>query len=487
MNKTSLYNISSKYNSGVAFRSNETATTTISSENKLVRTQTKDNIELSTKKKTKKIHPLVKYAVGITAVAGTVICSAYLVSRHQTKHLKKLYDEKLIMSNLPENIVFKEAKTLEEAMDFAKNILKIKNVDKNFSLEALNVTNRGLVDVSNANKGKSYLPTTLTYIKPQKDTAIASVYNDIKSNKFGTLNINPKYFDNKELDKIIEKNLFSKDNLKLFIKKRNSETYQSLLLFNFQKINTDNELSQLIEKFYSNKATMTLSEKKLLAHSLTENYKKNSRYKYSPISFLEEISSKYQTVLEQHNIKIDFKTLKSKNKKEQIKEVENILQKISNEEDMITQTYSIHRPETTIYHEMGHLQDFGKNLKDLDVKQNQFTLKGFWEDLKKEFKGESNNINLRPLFDNRWGGITYNGFEELLKKNPDKFKQLYPDLYEFLTTPEIQETAGKISKYSQSSIGEFIAETYVKMINKEYIPDDVMKLYKKYNGPLLPN
>ena len=45
-------------------------------------------------------------------------------------------------------------------------------------------------------------------------------------------------------------------------------------------------------------------------------------------------------------------------------------------------------------------------------------------------------------------------------------------------------TAGKVSAYAQTSIGEFIAETYAKMVSGDTIPDDVLKLYKKYNGPL---
>lgn len=486
MNKNIINNIPKNYYNSVSFRSSGTNAVTIPAENKLERTPTNDKIELSTKKSKRKIHPLLKFALGLTVVAGTVVGSAYLISRRQTKQLKKLYDEKLIQSILPENIEFKEAKTLDEAIKFAKDVLKIKNVDKNFSLEALNMVNKGLVEVSNANKGKSYLPTTLTYKIPKKERAIASVCNEIQSSNFGTLNINPKYFDNKELDKIINTTLFNKEKNRCFAKIDNLNSYQSIYQFNFQHIKANNELSNLIEKFYSNNSTMTLSEKKLLAHSLTENNKLLNRYKNSPISYLEELSSSHKEILDQHNIKINIDELKRKGKKDQVKEVESILQKLLNSNNVISQTYTIHKPQTTIYHEMGHLQDFGKNLKDLDIEQHKFTLKGFWKDLKKEFKGENNNKNLKPLFNNRWGGITYEGFEDLLNKNPDKFKQLYPDLYEFLTNPEIQETTGKVSKYSQTSIGEFIAETYANMIKGETISDDVMNLYKKYNGPILP-
>ena len=87
---------------------------------------------------------------------------------------------------------------------------------------------------------------------------------------------------------------------------------------------------------------------------------------------------------------------------------------------------------------------------------------------------------------NRWGGTSYDGYEKLLKENPEEFKKLYPDLYEHLTNKEIKETSLKVSRYASTSIGEFVAEVYKMMISGREIPSDVMNLYKKYNGPL-PN
>jgi hypothetical protein len=55
----------------------------------------------------------------------------------------------------------------------------------------------------------------------------------------------------------------------------------------------------------------------------------------------------------------------------------------------------------------------------------------------------------------------------------------------FITNENEQNIASKISNYSKNSIGEFIAETYKAMIKGKTIPDDVMGLYRKYNGPML--
>ena len=129
------------------------------------------------------------------------------------------------------------------------------------------------------------------------------------------------------------------------------------------------------------------------------------------------------------------------------------------------------------------MQDFAKNLKELDIKHWKMpSFKDAWNEVKNGKKHQ--NTAKIEFVDNRWSGLTYDGFQELFEKNPKKFKKQYPDLYEFLTNQETQQTAGKISGYAQTSIGEFIADTYAKMIRGEKLPDDVMALYKKYNGPV---
>ena len=134
----------------------------------------------------------------------------------------------------------------------------------------------------------------------------------------------------------------------------------------------------------------------------------------------------------------------------------------------------LQNPEKTIYHEMGHLQDYAKNLKELDVKTRKITKAG----KKHRIKGVDH-------VSNRWGGLTYDGFKDLFDKNPKEFQKRFPDLYEFLTNQTTQQTAGKVSWYAQTSIGEFIADVYAELVSGAKLPDDVMALYKKCNGPML--
>ena len=144
-----------------------------------------------------------------------------------------------------------------------------------------------------------------------------------------------------------------------------------------------------------------------------------------------------------------------------------------------------------MYHEMGHLQDFAKNYKELDLKKWDFNFikicKNAWKETKLERKtGIKKENKAYEYVDNRWYGTTYDGYKELLQKDPKKFQEKYPDLYKHLTDKEIQNITGQVSWYSQTSIGEFVAEVYAGLIKGEKYSEEVINLYKKYNGPLLP-
>ena len=121
-----------------------------------------DTVEISVANKIKK--PKEKMStgakVGVTAlgVLGSLAIGAVCFAKHQSGKLTKLYNEKMQLVNLAEKIDFKEAKTVEEGIKFAKDVLKIGEVDSNFTLEAINYANKGLVDVSNANKGHLFMP-----------------------------------------------------------------------------------------------------------------------------------------------------------------------------------------------------------------------------------------------------------------------------------------------------------------------------------------
>ena len=442
-----------------------------------------DSVELSTKKKKTTKQKIKNYLIGAGTFFTAIMAAAIIICNKNAKRISKLYNEKLILSHLPEKLEFKEAKTIEDAIKFAKDVLGIKKIDKDFTLEALNTANRGLVDVSNANKGTLFIPRRLGYEDMQKKSIIAYVVRDINSRNFGDLVINKSYFDNKYLDTQIEKFLFNGDkrvyNLDSATNKLKCYLKEGCI---YPQIK--GEFEKLVKRFYENKAGLNISEKQTLIYSLWNSSKEAGRSFRSPLSTLKNINKYNKDLLKQHNININISELEKLTTKEQVEFLKDIVHKFEMSGHYMDVYYDTVSPTTTIYHEMGHLQDYAKNLKELDVKQWRISLKEIWAQAKLKTKAgeKTNRVGVEEV-DNRWGAISKGYYKELYNNNPDKFKKLYPEFYEFLTTQSIQQTAGKVSDYAQVGIGEFVAETYADMISGKKIPDDVMALYRKYKGP----
>ena len=124
-----------------------------------------------------------KRTITIGSILTGVVAFGLFAYKRNLKVLKKLYDENIVLQNLPEKIDFKEAKTVEEAVKFTKDVLKVKDVDEGFTLDALNFVNKGLTEVSNANKGKVFMPRKIWFdeMAAKEENCIAYINQDIKS------------------------------------------------------------------------------------------------------------------------------------------------------------------------------------------------------------------------------------------------------------------------------------------------------------------
>lgn len=373
---------------------------------------------------------------------------------NELKKLEKLCSERLVKVNLPERIEFKKAETLEDAIEYSKNVLGIKEVDKNFSLVALNDTNRNLTNVSNKNKGNLYMPTALRYESSADDKAAAFVI-DCKNKDFGAITINSKFYNETWLDSKLKEELFGKKGKPLFHFDENYEL-ESIVLQNGCILEPDKKLAKLMKQYYDDASKLTIEGKRELFASM---YRANNSLSYftqrNPISLLEHISR--SDFAKKTNLKIDLSYWSRQSNEDTAKYLKTLLKQI-NEKDCIPPKIGIIRTPAakTLYHEMGHLQDFAKNYKEFYK-----TGKGFW---------------------NRYATFRY--FGDTPKK--DVLKS-YPEFKEFIEDKEIQKTVAKVSGYAQEGKGEFIAETYADLIWGRVFDDDVMALYKKYGGPELPN
>ena len=426
-----------------------------------------------------------KWAIGIGATVVGLPLLVMGLSKGMSGRISKLYKDKLILSELPEKLEFSDAKTVEEGIKYAKEVLKIKEVDSDFSLDAINYVNKMLVDVSNAHKGKLFMPTKLRYIENEK--AIAYVNPHIMSKNFGELGINKLYFDDNYLTKKISEYLgLNKQETAKTVKKEVEKFTDDKKFLTWC---WDNKIVDLSNRFSNDSSSLTIKEKRDLLNNLMEGSNSIRCFeKLSPFSSI----AKNLDIFKKYNVDVNLDEIKKLSTKEQQEKLKELFLKVKekNGGEPCVAIIKYTDVNDTVYHEMGHLQDMAKNLKELDIKDATFNWKDAWKDAWKKAneytkKGKPSKSESLRAVDNRWGGSTYKGYKELLEKNPQKFKEKYPDLYNHLMDENIQQTAGKVSWYAQTSIGEFVAEVYAKLVSGAKLPDDVMALYKKYNGPML--
>ena len=342
-----------------------------------------------------------KWAIGLGLTAVGAIATKKIIGS-KMKYQVAILKSALKAGHLPENIVFKKATTKEEALKFLKETLRVKQIDDKLSLEELNFISKSLTNVSNFNKGHVVTPHSIVSMSKEvaktneKGMAVAAMDVSIGKN-MGTLEINQEFFKHENLDKLL-KNLYYKENGKQIVK---PDTVYKIGDNIYAK--PDTEYSKLLEKFYSTPNKLSLEEKLRLIES-REVY----------INNLCNLKDGKNIVANGVTINDKYKIIKMK----------------------LASGYS------TIYHEMGHLQDLCGRLPDIAM--NPF---------KYYFNTIRNNLNIFPT-----------------KAHS-----------EFMKTQSIQDTAGKVSEYAKTSEQEFVAEVYARLVNGEKFGDDVMSLYKKYS------
>lgn len=300
-----------------------------------------DSFESSVKKqKEKSLTKLQKWgiALGTTATLGVVAFCA----------LRGRFN---ISKQLAEHIDFQEAKTIEEAIEFGKKHLGIKSY-KGFGekdLEVINWFNEGLVNTSNAMKGKLNGPNRIVYRSFGEDYTIAAV------NKIGDFDINKDYFDN--LDDLLNKTV--------------SMYEKNLNKFDESKILS---LRENVAKFKEGKIS-TLKDKLALLKNFGYI---NTQINQGPIKNILEIMKNEKArnlLVEKGVIQSDGKYLLGNSylidlTEEGLKEVDPHLRSVI-EADLLSRSeykfnFKEQSPFRSIYHELGHLQDtytpYGKNI-----------------------------------------------------------------------------------------------------------------------------
>ena len=300
------------------FKANEAKTEIISPQTKVIYSTKPDefikinkNVKIEDKKGMSFGAKAASIVAGTALIAGTIY---FAIRKGRVAKLK----------NLPEHINFTKAKTYEEAIEFGKKTFGIKNY-RGFEakdLDVLNWINEGLVNVSNAMKGKKVrVPKRVVY---SSDTSAGKWLAAIKSNLYShELHVNKDYFRNIDDNIITEINKFDFSNPELINKiKSGTMPFEKKLLWLISCRNINNALSRLV-KFPDSVFYEMVNNKKLM--------------------------EKAQKI----GINIDIKAFENlPSRREKHFFVEELLKKLGYK-------VKVEKPNImdTIYHEMGHLQD----------------------------------------------------------------------------------------------------------------------------------
>lgn len=331
--------------------------------------------------------------------------------------------------HLAENIEFNPAKTVQEAIEFGKKHLGIKNyLDfEEKDIEVINFLNEGFVNASNKLKGKIRLPKTVEYSSIILDDKTLAGVGGL-SRRFI---LNRKCFDN--IDKLIDDILNGTEKAGFLSCLKDGEKVK----FKYNPHLDAESLKPLLMQLSKYKLgnNLTFKDKVNLYSSLGVFKDATNSTIKAPYRVIKQLleADGAKAICEQHNILTDLDKIKTLPLKEQQQIMSDIAKNI-NQKIVIPFNIKDRSAFNTIYHELGHLQDMKPRCKTID-------------DYNKEYSKYSKE--LKAWVDNN----------------------------------DYMQTANRVSEYASHGPGEFIAETFSKLMDGAKLPDDVIKLYKKLEGP----
>lgn len=332
---------------------------------------------------------------------------------------------------LAESIDFKPAQTIEEAIEFGKKHLGIRSYTgfEAKDIEVINWVNEGLVNTSNKMKGNLRMPKDIVYTDKLGENTLAGVVTEGKYQ--GWFGVNKKIFS--DVDKSIEKNLSSLKKCVEFTK--NAEGNWS---YRADGILDESDIQDLFKQFVKyKKGNFTFNQKLDFYSSLNVLKNRVNLANEVPLHTIKNLleNPEVKQLCSNNGILTDIEKIKLLSNEEQHKIIQSM---IDNGVDFsIGFDIKSMSAFNTIYHEMGHIQDMTPRCLTTD---------------KYKYDYSKYSDELKAWVDNQ----------------------------------ENMQIANRVSEYASHGPGEFIAETFARMIQGNKLPDEVVALYKKLKGPAVP-
>lgn len=332
---------------------------------------------------------------------------------------------------LVENIDFKPAQTIEEAIEFGKKHLGIRSYNgfEAKDIQVINWVNEGLVNTSNKMKGNLRMPKDIVYTEQLGENTPAAVETEGKYK--GWFGVNKKIFDN--IDKSIEESIDSLEQVIRFVKKDNGKW-----AFHKHSAIAEDDAQEFAKQFVKYKeGNFTFKQKLDFYSSLDVLTNRVNSYNEVPFSTIKQLlkQEKIKKFCEDNNILTDLEKIKLLSNQEQ----HNLIQSMQNKGVVFHIGFDIKSMSAfdTIYHEMGHIQDMVPRCLTTDKYKHDYS------------------------------------------KYSDELKA-------WVDNQENMQIANRVSEYASHGPGEFIAETFARMIHGNRLPDEVLALYRKLKGPAVP-
>lgn len=439
--------------------------------------------------KKKKLSTGAKVGIGASflATAGLI---AFLVMKGKVSEAKQL----------AEHIEFKPAQTLEEAIKFGKEHLGIKSYEDFGAndLDAINWLNEGFVNVSNRMKGKLRMPKQILFTDDQNilgEHSLAGVVSDSnlpqELKKYsGSFFLNKKFFS----DPIEAVNNDFKKALKHgYFEKTEDGKIKVNSLFAPE---TGDMLIDIIEDFQREKSFNSAVRVSVAIENMRNAV---NAYTKNPLEVIQSLlkDEKNISMFKEAGINTSLNDIKNLSLKEQIeiRKTMTALLKEQNEASYVNNLIGSDKQYAEKLVEKGFL-DKVETIKEIETNKLAEIIKYTEEYTGKKEKFYPIELCIDELDKSSPFATVYHEMGHLQDMKPRclttakynyDYSKYSQELKDWVDNDDNIRIASRVSGYSTSGPGEFIAETFAKLVEGRKVSQEVKDLYRKLGGPELPN
>lgn len=429
----------------------------------------------------------VGIGAGFLATAGLI---AFLVMKGKVSEAKQL----------AEHIEFKPAQTLEEAIKFGKEHLGIKSYEDFGAndLDAINWLNEGFVNVSNRMKGKLRMPKQILFTDNQNilgEHSLAGVVSDSnlpqELKKYsGSFFLNKKFFS----DPIEAVNNDFKKALKHgYFEKTEDGKIKVNSLFAPE---TGDMLIDIIEDFQREKSFNSAVRVSVAIENMRNAV---NAYTKNPLEVIQSLlkDEKNISMFKEAGINTSLNDIKNLSLKEQIeiRKTMTALLKEQNEASYVNNLIGSDKQYAEKLVEKGFL-DKVETIKEIETNKLAEIIKYTEEYTGKKEKFYPIELCIDELDKSSPFATVYHEMGHLQDMKPRclttakynyDYSKYSQELKDWVDNDDNIRIASRVSGYSTSGPGEFIAETFAKLVEGRKVSQEVKDLYRKLGGPELPN